>query len=147
MTDIRPASRHDLDVLVPLFDAYRVFYKGSSNRDAARGFLGARLSAGDSRIFLAFRNDRAVGFTQLYPSFSSVSMQRLWILNDLYVDPEARRTGTAKALMAAAEGFAREDGAKGLALATQIGNHAAQDLYAKMGYRKDEAFHHYFLTF
>jgi len=147
MTDIRLAGPADLEILVPLFDAYRVFYHTPSDPDAARRFLGARLSAGDSRIYLAIRNGRAVGFAQLYPSFSSLSMKRLWILNDLYVDPEARRSGAGKALMSAAEAFAREDGAKGLALATQIENHTAQGLYAKMGYRRDEGFFHYFLTF
>jgi GNAT superfamily N-acetyltransferase len=147
MMDIRLAGTGDLDALVALFDAYRVFYQCPSDPDRARAFLAARLDQGDSRIFLAVRDGRAFGFTQLYPSFSSLSMQRLWILNDLFVDPGARRTGTGKALMAAAEDFARADGAKGLALATQTGNHTAQGLYAKMGYRRDEDFFHYFLTF
>ncbi len=147
MTTVRAAVPADLEALVPLFDAYRVFYHGASDPEAARRFLGTRLAAGDSRIFLAERDGTAIGFTQLYPSFSSLSMRRLWILNDLYVAPEARRAGTGKDLMAAAEGFARADGAKGLALATQIGNGAAQRLYAKMGYRRDEDFFHYTFTF
>jgi GNAT superfamily N-acetyltransferase len=147
MTAIRRAEVSDLESMVPLFDAYRVFYQGNSDPDAARGFLGARLAGGDSRIFLAFGENRAVGFTQLYPSFSSLSMRRLWILNDLYVAPEARRTGTGKALMQAAEDFARTDGAKGLSLATQTGNRIAQALYEKRGYRRNEDFFHYSLTF
>lgn len=145
--DIRPAVAEDLESLVPLFDAYRVFYRASSDPEGARRFLGARLGAGDSRIFLASHGHEAVGFTQLYPSFSSVSMRRVWILNDLFVATTARRSGAGKALMAAAEAFARADGAKGLALATQSGNLAAQALYARMGYRKDEEFFHYALTF
>jgi GNAT superfamily N-acetyltransferase len=145
--EIRAALPADLDVVVPLFDAYRVFYRAPSDPGAARRFLGDRLAAGDSRIFLAFRDGKAVGFTQLYPSFSSLSMRRLWILNDLFVAPEARRAGAGRALMAAADAFARADGAKGLALATQNGNATAQALYAKMGYRRDEEFRHYFLNF
>jgi GNAT superfamily N-acetyltransferase len=147
MSPIRPADAADLEALVPLFDAYRVFYQCPSDPDSALRFLEARLAAGDSRIFLAFREGRAVGFTQLYPSFSSLSMRRLWILNDLYVAPEARRNGTGRALMDAAADFARADGAKGLALSTQIGNQVAQVLYAKLGYRRDEEFFHYFLAF
>lgn len=147
MTTIRAAVADDLEALVLLFDAYRVFYHAASDPEAARRFLRARLAAGDSRIFLAVREGKAIGFTQLYPSFSSLSMRRLWILNDLYVAPEARRAGTGKDLMSAAEAFARADGAKGLALATQIGNGVAQRLYAKMGYRRDEEFFHYALTF
>jgi GNAT superfamily N-acetyltransferase len=145
--DIRPALPADLENLVPLFDAYRVFYRAASDPEGARRFLGARLSAGDSRIFLAFHGREATGFTQLYPYFSSVSMRRIWIFNDLFVVPEARQTGTGKALMAAAEAFARADGAKGLTLATQSGNLTAQNLYVRMGYRKDEEFFHYALTF
>jgi GNAT superfamily N-acetyltransferase len=147
MTEIRVADSGDLEALVPLFDAYRVFYGGPSDPGAARRFLSARLAAGDSRIFLAVAEGQAIGFTQLYPSFSSLSMQRLWILNDLFVEPGARRNGTGKALMTAAEGFARADGAKGLSLATQTGNQSAQSLYAKLGYRRDEGFFHYSLTF
>ena len=147
MTDIRPAAPGDSESLAPLFDAYRVFYGCPSDPGAAGRFLDARLAAGDSRIFLAFREGEAAGFTQLYPSFSSLSMRRLWILNDLFVAPEHRRHGTGRALMAAAEGFARSDGAKGLVLATQIGNREAQALYESAGYRRDEDFRHYALTF
>jgi GNAT superfamily N-acetyltransferase len=145
--DIRPAMPADLETLVPLFDAYRVFYRAPSDPEGARRFLGARLNAGDSRIFLAFHGPEPIGFTQLYPSFSSVSMRRVWILNDLFVATAARRSGAGKALMAAAEAFARADGAKGLELATQSGNLPAQTLYARMGYLKDEEFFHYALIF
>jgi GNAT superfamily N-acetyltransferase len=145
--EIRAALPADLESLVPLFDAYRVFYRAPSDPEGARRFLGARLGAGDSRIFLAFHGREAIGFTQLYPSFSSVSMQRVWILNDLFVAPQGRRSGAGKALMAAAETFARADGAKRLELATQSGNLTAQALYARMCYRKDEEFFHYAFAF
>ena len=85
-----PAER---DAVASLFDRYRVFYEQSSDIAAAQAFIGARLRAGDSTIFFARRGDGGdgLGFVQLYPSFSSVSMRKIWILNDLYVAPEARR--------------------------------------------------------
>lgn len=145
--EIISASPADIELLAPLFDAYRVFYEAPSDLEGARRFLTGRLSLGQSRLFYV-REDgpqgpKAIGFTQLYPSFSSVSMKRMWILNDLYVAPAARMSGVGAALMAHAEAFARADGAKGLSLATQIGNTTAQALYAKMGYFRDEQFLHY----
>jgi GNAT superfamily N-acetyltransferase len=147
LTTVRPAHGGDLEALARLFEAYRAFYKAPPDAEAARRFLSARLELGDSRLFLALRENRAIGFTQLYPSFSSLSMQRLWILNDLFVAPEARGGGAGTALMAAAAEFARTDGAKGLVLATQVENLTAQSLYHRMGYRQDSAFLHFQLIF
>ena len=145
--EIRAAKIDDLDSLVPLFDAYRVFYQAQSDPEGARRFLGERLAKGESRVFMAWAGGLAVGFTQLYPSFSSVSMKRLWILNDLFVAPQARASGVGEALMRRAEDFARADGAKGLSLATQTGNLKAQSLYGRMGYGKDEEFFHFHRVF
>lgn len=90
-------------------------------------------------------NGRIVGFTQLYPGFSSVSMKRVWILNDLFVDEGYRGQGVAKSLMSAAENFARETECARIVLVTQISNVAAQSLYESRGYAKDEEFYHYAL--
>lgn len=150
---IHAATPADAGPLAPLFDAYRVFYQAKSDAEGAARFLSDRLSRGESRIFFASqagsesRLPVVLGFTQLYPSFSSVSMKRLWILNDLYVIPEQRKTGVGAALMERAKAFAWEDGSKGLSLATQTGNLSAQALYEKQGYRKDTEFFHYHLVF
>jgi GNAT superfamily N-acetyltransferase len=148
---IQSATPSDAGLLAPLFDAYRVFYQAKSDPEGAARFLSDRLARGESRIFFArgaeSQNPIILGFTQLYPSFSSVSMKRLWILNDLYVIPEQRKTGVGAALMERAKAFARADGSKGLSLATQTGNFGAQALYAKQGYRKDTEFFHYHLVF
>ncbi len=148
---IKAAVAEDATLIAPLFDAYRVFYQALSDPDAALRFVSDRLSRGESRIFFACLEGEtgpiAVGFTQLYPSFSSVSMKRLWILNDLYVAPEFRKAGVGAALMERARAFAKEDGAKGLSLSTQTRNLAAQGLYAKMGYRKETEFFQYHFVF
>ena len=39
MTEVRQAGIGDLDALVPLFDAYRQFYKRETDPSAAREFL------------------------------------------------------------------------------------------------------------
>ena len=144
---VRRATLADLAPLVDLFDGYRRFYEGPSDPDGATRFLRARLEAGDSVIFVAEREGQLVGFTQLYPSFSSLSMRRVWILNDLYVAPAHRRGGVGGALMAEAEAFARDDGAKGLQLATQKTNARAKALYESRDWKVDEMFDHYFRYF
>ena len=137
------AELDDLDALVPLFDAYRRFYGQPSDLMSARTFLADRFKRGESVIFLAVVDGAIVGFTQLYPSFSSVSMKRLWVLNDLFVTPDARKSGAGRALLERAERWAAETGAKGLTLSTQITNLGAQRLYEACGWTKDDEFLHY----
>ncbi|HTJ60081.1 MAG TPA: GNAT family N-acetyltransferase [Candidatus Saccharimonadales bacterium] len=137
------AELDDLDALAPLFDAYRRFYGQPSDLTGARVFLGDRFKRGESVIFLAVVDGAIVGFTQLYPSFSSVSMKRLWVLNDLFVTPDARKSGAGRALLERAERWAAETGAKGLTLSTQITNLDAQRLYEACGWTKDDEFLHY----
>ena len=97
--DLRRATPADLPRLVPLFDAYRVFYGRPSDPGRAERFLRERLAGDESVIYLAEERGTAFGFVQLYPSFWSVAACRSWILNDLFVSPEHRRTGAGKALM------------------------------------------------
>jgi GNAT superfamily N-acetyltransferase len=141
---IRADLKH-LDWVAPLFDLYRQFYEQPGNLGGVRQFIRERLERAESVIFLALVDKRAVGFTQLYPSFSSVSMRRLWILNDLYVAAEARKLGAGKALIERAREWAAATGAKGLELSTGTHNFAAQRLYEQTGWMKNLEFFHYFL--
>lgn len=138
------AGLEQLDELAILFDAYRVFYEQKSDLEAAIVFLKNRLSQNESVIYIALdKNEKALGFTQLYPTFSSVSMQKVYILNDLYVLPEMRGKGIGEALLNRAKTFAKANHLKGLALETAIDN-PAQKLYEKLGWEKNSDFHHYF---
>lgn len=132
-----------IEIAAPLFDAYRQFYGQSPDVEGAREFVSERLRQGQSVIFLALQDGNGCGFTQLFPAFSSVAMRPIWILNDLFVAPEARRLGVAKSLMQAATEFAAENGAKRLVLATAVENQQAQSLYETTGWVRDEAFLHY----
>ena len=142
MTTLRASSEH-LERLTPLFNGYRVFYKQESNAAAAKAFLKERFEKQDSVIFLAEDEaGNALGFTQLYPSFSSVAMKRVFILNDLFVSPEARGRQVGTALLEQAKSFAQEQGARGLVLETGADN-PAQKLYEKNGWTQDPALHYY----
>ena len=144
---IRRGTMPDLPRIAELFDAYRQFYGQAPDPDGARAFLRERLQAGDSAVLIAERDRRFLGFAQLYPSFSSTSMKRLWILNDLFVAPAHRRGGVGRALLAAAEDFARATVAKGLLLATQKTNATAKALYEGRGWKLDDVFDHYHRDF
>ena len=142
---VRQAGPADTDAVAPLFDAYRRFYEQPADPALARAFIAARLERGESVIFLAERDGRAVGFVQLYPLFSSTAARprRPWLLNDLFVAPEARGGGIGRALMARARRLAEETGASGLELATARTNIVAQRLYESLGYRRDDQFLRY----
>ena len=143
---IRPAGAADLAALVPLFDGYRQFYEQPSDPALARGFLAERLDRRDTVLILAELDGRAVGFTHLFPILSSTRCARLWLLNDLFVSPAARKHGVARALLRAAESHARATGACGLELATAHTNTPAQRLYESLGWQLDTTFRHYELT-
>lgn len=137
------AGVEDTERVAPLFDAYRQFYKQPSDPTAAASFLSERLRRSESVIFLAMLGDRPVGFTQLYPCFSSTAMKRMWILNDLFVAPEARRNGVAEALMERARQWALESNAENMWLETAVDNRTAQSLYEKLGWEKDDHYLRY----
>lgn len=127
-----------------LFDAYRQFYQQDANLDAARQFIHSRIENHESVIFLAVSdNGEGLGFVQLYPSFSSVSMKKMWYLNDLFVAKSARNQGVARALLRQVQVFAKQSNALTVKLATSISNEQAKSLYLSEGYEKITAFEHY----
>lgn len=158
---IRQATLDDLDILVPLFDGYRTFYKKESNIEGARLFLKQRLESNESVVYIAFQPDfvqagaklpdnhegkaiqstesnekQVVGFTQVYPFYSSVSMERMLILNDLYINPNYRGLGVGTALIDTVKNLCRKLDQKGVALQTAYDN-PAQKLYEREGFKKD----------
>lgn len=139
MPNTRRATPADLDALTPLFEGYLRFYGREHAPGAARAFLTERLERGESIVFLADAN----GFAQVYPSFSSTRLARTWVLNDLFVAPEARGSGAGRALLRAVVESAREAGAVAVSLATQLENERAQALYESEGFVADSAFRHY----
>lgn len=147
MITVRRAQLADVAVVAPLFDAYRQFYGKPSDPGLAARFLTERLANGESIVYVAeTRDGEAVGFTQLYPSFSSVSTGRIYILNDLFVAPSARRANVGRGLLHAAREFARGKGALRLTLSTAKSNEKAQALYESEGWVRDEQYYHYSLT-
>jgi ribosomal protein S18 acetylase RimI-like enzyme len=140
----RSAEERDLPRVAELFDAYRQFYEMPPDLALARRFLGERFERGESAILVAEDgNGEIVGFTQLYPAFCSVLADRTFVLYDLFVGPAARGTGAGRALMTAAEAYARAPGAARLELQTAKTNRVGQSLYESCGWKRDELFYVY----
>ncbi|MGE7602326.1 GNAT family N-acetyltransferase [Peribacillus sp. NPDC097675] len=141
---VQKATLNELHSLSELFDLYRVFYEQPSNLEGANEFLRERLRNEESVVFIALDEENSLGFVQLYPSFSSIGMQRTWILNDLFVKESARKKGLGEKLLQAAITFAEETGAKGVSLETGKENAKAQRLYERFGFVKESNyFYHY----
>lgn len=140
-THIRLASARDEARLAKLFDAYRQFYQQPPDRALARRFIGQRLESNDAIIVVAENEERAVvGFCQLYPSFCSILAQPVYVLYDVFVDPVARRTGVARALLQYVVDLARQNGIARIDLSTARLNTAAQQLYESLGWVRDDVF-------
>ena len=142
----RAATTADLDDLVPLFAAYLSFYKVDKSTREVREFLAARLERSDSTIFIAHSEEgTAQGFVQLYPLYASLALRPSLLLSDLYVADHARRQGIGEQLLEAARRHALAAGACGLQLETARTNLAAQSLYERLGYVRDEVYLTYWL--
>ena len=129
-----------LEDLIPLFDGYRVFYKQETDLARTRTFLTERLKNQDSVIYIVYVNGKPVGFTQLYNLFSSVSMERMYLLNDLFVDDNYRGKGIGEALINEAKKLCVTEKQKGMAIQTAKDN-LAQHLYQRLGFEPDPDLH------
>ncbi|WP_449430044.1 N-acetyltransferase family protein [Pseudomonas putida] len=142
------ATLDHLELLAPMFVKYREFYGQLPNPDNSRRFLEKRLKRDESVIYLALAdddNDKLLGFCQLYPSFSSLSLKRVWILNDIYVAEESRRMLVADHLMREAKKMAKDTNAVRMRVSTSSDNHVAHKTYESIGFREDTEFKSYIL--
>ena len=141
------ATLEHLDLLTPLFVQYRECFNELPYPESSRKFLEKRLRRNESVIYLALADDedKLLGFCQMYPSFSSLALQRVWILNDIFVAEDARRQLVADRLLHTAKQKARESNAVRLRVATSQNNEVAKKVYESIGFRKDEQFQSYVL--
>jgi ribosomal protein S18 acetylase RimI-like enzyme len=146
---IRAATAEDTPELVRLYVAYRLFYGELAAGGAALEFVRERIQRGAGEYFLAWdcpsfaitgTSSSPVAFMHLMPSTNTLAMRPIWILEDLYVEPAARNRGMATSLLRHAEAFARATGAERITLSTAHDNQAAQSIYKKLGYIREEHF-------
>jgi GNAT superfamily N-acetyltransferase len=141
---IRKAVMEDLESLSILFDNYRKFYKKGADIIGAGVFLRERVINNDSEIFIAENDARViVGFVQLYPIFSSTRMKRLWLLNDLFIQPDYRSKGISIALINECKNLCRRTNSCGMILETAKENTIGNNLYLKTGFLPDSGHNYY----
>lgn len=146
---IRKATLQDLDQLTDLFDQYVVFYQNPSNIEKHKAYLKERIENNEATVFIAFdenKSKKAIGFTLIYITFSSLELNKILILNDLYVDQKARKNGIGEKLILQSIEFAKEIGSNTIRLRTSKSNTVAQGLYNKMGFVREDYLHSYDLT-
>jgi len=131
---IKNAEEADVPELSLLFDQYRIYYKKNSDIPGAKKYLLEKIQKKESIIFIAKSENKIIGFTQLYPLFSSLGMKRSWILNDLYVLEQYRGKGVSKQLIDAAKALAKETNAAGILLETEKTNIVGNKLYPAVGF-------------
>lgn len=143
--EIKRINLSEANLVVGLFNQYRIFYGKFSDLGMAKAFIDARLENNESIIFVAMDADKPVGFTQLYPTYSSARLSKNWILNDLFVDSDYRKQGIGEELIKTAMSFAKGQGSTFVQLETAINNHTAQRLYETIGFKKQEPDNEFFL--
>lgn len=141
--NVRRAALPDLDSLLPLLQAYRVFYRQTPDAARERAFLRRHLESGSSVVFLAETDGVTVGFAQLFPAYSTVHLAPSWILEDLFVLPQYRKTGVATELLRVAVEHARDSGASSMFLETARDNETAQRVYERSGWTREARFFKY----
>ncbi|HYV99451.1 MAG TPA: GNAT family N-acetyltransferase [Gemmatimonadaceae bacterium] len=142
---VRRSTAEDDDAVAHLFEQYRAFYRVTPDLARSREFLRERRERGESLVWIALLDGKAVGFTQLYPVWSSLHCRRVWMLNDLFVSESARGRGVGAALLAAAKEHAVATDAKYVVLTTEPHNAPARRLYERAGYRHEKEFIDYVL--
>lgn len=145
----RKANIQDLEQLTNLFDQYVVFYKKPSNFEKHNNFLKERIENNEATIFVACDDEnpsKVIGFALIYITFSSLALNKILILNDLFVDGSVRKNGIGKQLIQETIALAKEIGSQTIRLRTAKSNNAAQKLYHKMGFVREDYLYSYDLT-
>jgi GNAT superfamily N-acetyltransferase len=136
MTSVAVVTEHDLPELMPLIRAYLDFYEAKPP-DESMLALSRSLIAEPEREGVQFiargEDERAVGFASLFWTWTTTRGGRLGVMNDLFVTPEARGSGTAEALIEACRDRCVQRGAVALTWQTAVDNRRAQALYDRIG--------------
>lgn len=140
------ATLAHLDALTPLFVAYREFHGAMPATELSKEFLERRINQQDSLIFLAMQEDNLLGFCQVYPSFSSLSLRPVWILNDIFVQEASRGQHIAEKLIRHALEQAAANDVVRIRVSISQYNEAAQRLFEFTGFAEDPVFRNYIQT-
>lgn len=138
--EIGPIAAEEFERLLPLIAAYQRFYEVEEpDEERNRSFFRRFLAPSDDGLLLGARSgEQILGYACLYWHFSSLEAAETVLLNDLFVEEEARGRGIGRALIEASAAVARERGAPYLEWSTAPDNRTAQRLYDAMGAERSE---------
>jgi GNAT superfamily N-acetyltransferase len=138
--EIAPVREDDLEQLLPLMRAYCDFYEVSPPDERLLALSRALIDDPEREgvQLMARDGDRTMGFATIYWSWSTTSAERIGVMNDLYVAPEARGTGTAEALIEACRAACARRGAAKLTWQTALDNERAKAVYDRIGATREE---------
>ena len=148
VTTIRLATQHDVPALGRLggllmrvhyeFDPLRFLDPGTDPAEGYAWFLGKQLKDNDVVIYVAELDGEVIGY--VYAGLEPISWKELrdacGFIHDVVVDERGRRTGMATALIEKAVEWLRAQGAPRAMLWTADKNAGAQELFAKLGFRR-----------
>lgn len=130
---ITRVGRADLDELLALMRRYCEFYEAGPSDAALRALSLTLIERPDTAgVQLIARDDEhgtAVGFATLFWTFSTLAAAEIGVMNDLYVDPDARSQGVGAALIAACESECAKRDVRVMEWETAPDNDRAQALY------------------
>jgi len=138
---IERVTKTDLGELLPLMRAYCDFYEVAPSEDELLVIARALIADPEHEgVQLLARADdgRAVGFATIYWSWATTSAERIGVMNDLFVAPEARGTGVAEALIEACRAECAAHGAGKLTWQTAPDNVAAMKVYDRVGATREQ---------
>ncbi|MGG3468722.1 GNAT family N-acetyltransferase [Neobacillus pocheonensis] len=141
---IKQATIQDLKRIVPIFDSYREYFKQKRNPIEVEKFLFGKFEHLESMIFIAEHQGEVIGFAQLYPVFSSLSLQRVWLLNDFFISEAHRNQGVGKQLFEKVKEFTSLTMSKAIELSVEHSNQKAWEFWEKQGFKLDEEFRYYY---
>lgn len=141
---IRQATIPDLPKIVAMFDSYREYFGQQKDPAAVEQFLFEKFERLESVIYMAQLQDEIIGFAQLYPVFSSLTLQRVWLLNDFFIAEDFRGSGVGTQLFSTVKEFTLLTKSKGIELSVEHTNKKAWTFWEKQGFKMDEEFRYYF---
>jgi GNAT superfamily N-acetyltransferase len=128
---IEPVREADVGKLVPMLADYCDFYEVDPHRDKLEALVRELLARPGEGAQLIARDDadETAGFATVYWTWNTLVADRVGVLHDLFVRPEYRRRGVARALIYACLEQARKRGVARLGWDTAPDHAAAQRLY------------------
>ncbi|MGX6444843.1 N-acetyltransferase family protein [Neobacillus sp. K501] len=144
---IRQATIVDVPNLVPIFDEYREYFKQQKNPAEVERFLFEKFEHLESVIFLAEIDSEVIGFAQVYPIFSSLTLKRVWLLNDFFIFEAYRNRGVGSELFRKVKEFSILTKAKGIELSVEHVNEKAWQFWERLGFKIDDEFRYYSTQF